>query len=82
MRILSTDAKDGVMTSRIPKSAIKKLVGRKGIMVSDEAASAISKILEAKAAEIARYAVSRAKKNSRSTILGEDVDTYRMKHGG
>lgn len=66
---------------KIPKSAVKKLVKKKGIVVSDEAASAIANILEAKAAEIAKYAVARAKKKGRNAILGEDVDTYRIKHG-
>ncbi len=68
--------------SKIPKSAIKKLVKKKGVVVSDEAAGAIASILEAKAAEIARYAVARAKKKGRNSILGEDVDTYKIKHGG
>lgn len=67
--------------SKIPKNAVKKLVRKKGIVVSDEAAGAIAKILEAKAAEIAKYAVARAKKKGRSAILSEDIDTYRIKHG-
>ncbi len=66
----------------IPNNAIKKMVrARSNVMISNSAASAIAKLLERRAKTIAKYAVKRAKAKGRSTVLGEDVDYYRMKFG-
>ena len=68
--------------AKIPKSAIKSLVkSRSKIVLTDNAVSSISRILERKAGRIAKYALSRAKKNGRNTILKEDIDAYRLKFG-
>ncbi len=68
--------------AKIPKSAIKSLVKSKNkIALTDNAASSISRILEKKAERIAKYALTRAKKSGRNTILKEDIDAYRLKFG-
>lgn len=67
---------------KISKASVKKLVREKaGISLSDAAAASIAKMLEEKAERIARYAVRRAKASKRSTVTGEDIDTYRLKYG-
>ena len=67
---------------KISKQTIKKLVkDSPSILISDSAAIAIAKILEKKAKRIAKYAVKRAKTKNRSTVLEEDIDTYRIKFG-
>jgi histone H3/H4 len=72
----------GFSVTKIPKTAIKKLVNRNSdIRLTDKAAEAISSLLEKKAQKIARYAVIQAKKKGRKTILKEDIDTYRLKFG-
>jgi histone H3/H4 len=66
----------------IPRAAIKKLVKkRKGVSLTDSAASSISLILEKKASRIAKYALARAKRAGRETILKEDIEAYRLKYG-
>ncbi|MDE1868786.1 MAG: NFYB/HAP3 family transcription factor subunit [Candidatus Micrarchaeota archaeon] len=67
---------------KISASSIKKLVkDSSGVTISNSAADAISRILEKKAKRIAKYAVKRAKDKKRSTVLEEDIDTYRLKFG-
>jgi histone H3/H4 len=66
----------------LSKSDIKKMIEKEAkIRVSDDAADAIAALLEAKARMIAKYAVGRAKRTGRRTVLTEDVDTYRLKFG-
>jgi histone H3/H4 len=67
------------ISSRLVRKAVRK---RSDVAISEKAASAIAKILEEKANSIAIYAVKRAKKNGRSTVIKEDVDNYRLKFGG
>ncbi|MFI5412886.1 MAG: histone-like protein [Candidatus Micrarchaeales archaeon] len=67
---------------KISNKVVKKMVKeRTNITISDSAAGAIARLLEKKAKSIARYAVTRAKKSGRKTVLGEDVDSYRIKFG-
>jgi histone H3/H4 len=65
----------------ISKNTIKKLVSVKGTRISDEAAERIAHLLESKAKRIARYAVDRARRKSRTTVMAEDVEKYRLKFG-
>lgn len=74
--ILSADMK------KIPNSTIKRLVKEKSdIKISDSAAQAIAELLEQKARSIARYAVKRAGKSGRKTVMEEDINAYKMKFG-
>ena len=65
----------------ISKSAIKKLLSSKGTRISDEAAERIAHLLEARAKRIARYAVDRAKRKNRKTVMAEDIERYSLKFG-
>ncbi|MEM0149677.1 MAG: NFYB/HAP3 family transcription factor subunit [Candidatus Micrarchaeaceae archaeon] len=77
-RILSADS-----MPKISKMLVKKLVKEKfGIAVSDDAAGIIASMLEEKATSIARYAVKRAQRKKRNTVLGEDIEGYKLKFGG
>lgn len=69
------------MFMKISNASIKKIVKKSDVQISDSAANAIAKLLEKKARTIAKYAVKRAKKNGRDTVLSEDVDYYRLKFG-
>ncbi len=69
------------MFMKISNAAIKKIVKKSDVQISESAANAIAKLLEKKAKTIAKYAVRRAKKNGRDTVLSEDVDYYRLKFG-
>ena len=66
----------------LSKSEIKRMIQKEAnIRVSDAAAKAIATLLETKAKTIAKYAVGRAGKKGRRTVLAEDVDTYRLRFG-
>lgn len=66
----------------LSKNEIKKMIQKEAKMqVSDAAAKAIATLLETKAKTIAKYAVNRAGKKGRKTVLAEDVDTYRLRFG-
>lgn len=66
----------------LSKSEIKRIIERETkIKISDAAARAIATLLEAKAKKIAKYAVGRAGKQGRRTVVAEDVDTYRLRFG-
>lgn len=58
---------------------IKKLVmERYGVKMDDEAAREMSKMLEAKASEIANYAVKHARDTKNSKVTAEDIDAYKL----
>lgn len=65
----------------ISKAEIKKIVRGGGTRISDEAAEEIARMLEAKAKRIAKYAVDRAKRKNRTTVMAEDIERYRLKFG-
>ncbi|MCL5117225.1 MAG: NFYB/HAP3 family transcription factor subunit [Candidatus Marsarchaeota archaeon] len=76
MMILSTEKKI------ISKESIKKLVAnKKDITLSENAIDEIIDILEKKAKIISKYAVERAKKKNRETILKEDIEAYLFESG-
>ncbi len=76
MMILSTDKKI------ISPDSIKKLMSnKKDIILSQEAINEIIEILEKKAKIISKYAVERAKKKNRETILKEDIESYLFEFG-
>ena len=67
---------------KISPATIRKMVkDQSDVMMSREAAAAIAKILEKKANMIAKYAVKKAKKEGRGTVMEDDIDTYRLKFG-
>ncbi len=68
---------------KIPKALIKKVIkDDSDIILDDKAAEALAEQLETEAKEIAKYAVERAKKVNRTTVLEEDIEDYVIKHGG
>lgn len=68
--------------AKISKNAIKEMIdGSFGVILEDRAADAIAEILQAKAMEIANFAVCAASKKNRTTILKEDVEAYTFKSG-
>lgn len=76
MMILSTEKKI------ISRESIKKLVAnKKDIVLSENAIDEIIGILEKKAKIISKYAVDRAKKKNRETILKEDIESYLFEFG-
>lgn len=67
---------------KISNASIKKLVKRNSrVVLSDSAVNAIAKILETKARSIAKYAVTRASKKGRRTVVKDDIYAYKMKFG-
>ncbi len=67
---------------KISNAVIKEIVRQQSdVRISDSAAGALAKILEKKAKDIAKYAVQRARKHGRQTVMEEDIDTYRIKFG-
>jgi histone H3/H4 len=67
---------------KISNALVRKMAkSHSDIRMSSEAAAAIAKILEKKAAMIAKHAVKKAKKEGRSIVTEEDIDTYRLKFG-
>ncbi len=67
------------MAGKISAATVKRLVSRdSGARLNNDAADAIAAILESKAREIAEFAVARAKKNARSSVLKEDIEAYRI----
>jgi histone H3/H4 len=67
---------------KISNAVVKKMVKEQsGVTISNSAAEAIAKLLEKKAKTIAKYAVQRAKKQGRKQVMGDDIDSYRMKFG-
>ena len=72
-----------ISMAKISNAVIKRMVKEQsGITVSNSAADAIARLLEKKAKCIAKYAVKRAKKDGRKTVLENDIDSYRLKFGG
>jgi histone H3/H4 len=65
----------------ISKAEIKRIVRISGTRISDAAAEDIARMLELKAKRIAKYAVDRAKRKNRTTILSEDIERYKLKFG-
>ena len=76
-RILSAEV--GGM-AKISKAAVKKMINGR-VVVSDSAASLLARMLERKASRIARYAVKRARSKKRTTVLAEDIESYRVRFG-
>lgn len=68
---------------KVSKASVRKIIsnGSRNIIISERAAGAIATLLERKAKKISKYAVQRARKNGRSTITEEDINSYRLRFG-
>lgn len=66
----------------IPKASIKKFIKNTyDVTIEDDAAEEIAKMLEARALEIAKYAVKNAEKRQSQKVTAEDIDAYKIKPG-